>query len=312
MIVTLTPNPSLDVLFQADRLVWDDANRLAAPRRRPGGQGINVARAARELGADALAVAPLGGAIGTMLRGMLETEGTPLQVVDIAGETRLFVGARESDTGRNLLLNPRGSELGVEEVDALAEATLSAVGSARAAWLACCGSVPPGVADDFYARLGREARARGVAFVPDCDGESLRRAAEAGCDLLVPNDHEAGRLLGRKVRGVEDAAAAARGLLHFGPRWAAITLGADGAVAATARGAWHAVAPDVSSGSAVGAGDAFLAAMLVAFERGAEAPEGLRQAVAAGTATLLGTDAALLRRTDVDSVLHDVQLRRVR
>lgn len=312
MIVTLTPNPSLDVLFQVDRLVWDDANRLAAPRRRPGGQGINVARAARELGADAVAVAPLGGATGATLRAMLDMERMPLQVVEIAGETRLFVGARERDTGRSLLLNPRGSELGVEEVDALAEATLSAVGSARAAWLACCGSVPPGVADDFYARLGREARARGVAFVPDCDGESLRQAAEAGCDLLVPNDHEAGRLLGRTVRGADDAAAAARGLLHFGPRWAAITLGPEGAVIATLAGAWHAVAPHVSGGSAVGAGDAFLAAMLVAFERGAEAPEALRQAVAAGTATLLSTDAALLLRADVESLLHDVALNRVR
>lgn len=312
MIVTLTPNPSLDVLFEADRLVWDDANRLAAPRRRPGGQGINVARAVLELDADAFAVAPLGGAIGVMLRRMLERERTPLQVVEIAGETRLFVGVREGGSGRSLLLNPRGCELRAEEVDALAEATLSAVGSARAAWLACCGSVPPGVAEDFYARLGVEARERGVAFVPDCDGEPLKLAAQAGCDLLVPNAHEAGRLLGRRVRGAEDAAAAARGLLRFGPRWAAITLGADGAVAATANGAWHAVAPQASGGSAVGAGDAFLAALLVAFERGAEAPEALRHAVAAGTATLFSTNTALLRRADVDSVLPDVVLTRIR
>ncbi|MEJ2678349.1 MAG: hexose kinase [Gemmatimonadota bacterium] len=312
MIVTLTPNPSLDVLFEADRLVWDDANRLAAPRRRPGGQGINVARAVCELGGDARAVAPLGGAVGTMLRRMLEEDRTPLQAVEIAGETRLFVGLREGGSGRSLLLNPRGCELRAEEVDALAEATLSAVGSVHAAWLACCGSVPPGVAADFYARLGREARARGVAFVPDCDGDALRLAAESGCDLLVPNAHEAGRLLGRTVRGFEDAAAAARGLLRFGPRWAAITLGADGAVVTTPGGAWHAVAPEINGGSAVGAGDAFLAALLVAFENGAEAPEALRRAVAAGTATLLGTDTALLRRADVDALLPDVALSRVR
>ncbi len=312
MIVTLTPNPSLDILFQADRLIWDDANRLAAPRRRPGGQGINVARAVRELGGHALAVAPLGGSIGAMLRDMLDRERSPLQIVEIAGETRLFVGVREGGTGHSLLLNPRGCELRAEEVDALAEATLSAVGSARAAWLACCGSVPPGVAADFYARLGTEARERGVAFVPDCDGASLQLAAQAGCDLLVPNAHEAGRLLGRRVLGAADAAAAARGLLRFGPRWAAITLGAEGAVAATPAGSWHAVAPPVSHGSAVGAGDAFLAAMLVAFERGAEAPEALRNAVAAGTATLLSTDAALLRRADVEAILPDVSLNRVR
>jgi len=302
----------MDLLFEAGHLVWDDANRLDAPRRRPGGQGINVVRAARELGGSALAVAPLGGTSGAQLRAMLEAEGTPLRVVEITGETRLFVGVRERNTGHNLLLNPRGCALRAEEVDALAEATLGAIVPPRTTWLACCGSVPPGVADDFYARLGAEARDRGVSFVPDCDGASLELAAEAGCDLLVPNDHEAGRLLGRRVRGPEDAGAAARGLLRFGPRCAAITLGDEGAVAATEDDAWHAAAPRISSGSAVGAGDAFLAAMLVALEDDAELPEALRHAVAAGTATLLGTGDALLRRADKDAVLADVSLTRLR
>ena len=49
-IVTLTPNPSIDLLFQTTRLVWDDANRVESPRRRAGGQGVNVVRALRELG----------------------------------------------------------------------------------------------------------------------------------------------------------------------------------------------------------------------------------------------------------------------
>ena len=49
MILTVTPNPSLDLLFRAERLVWDDANRIPLPRRRPGGQGINVVRAVRAL-----------------------------------------------------------------------------------------------------------------------------------------------------------------------------------------------------------------------------------------------------------------------
>src|SRR5690606_27197723 len=56
VILTLTPNPSLDLLFEAESLRWNDANRLEAPRRRPGGQGINVVRAARALGGDARAV----------------------------------------------------------------------------------------------------------------------------------------------------------------------------------------------------------------------------------------------------------------
>ena len=307
MLVTVTPNPSLDLLFQAEALVWDDANRLDPPRIRPGGQGVNVSRAARALGMETVAVVPLGGIIGSQIRAMLEAERTPVRVVDVRSGTRIFVGVREEGTERNLLLNPRGRELSVGEQDALAEAVLDCLTGAR--WLACCGSLPSRLPDDFYARLGAEARRTRRRFVPDCDGAALQLAAASGCDLLVPNAHEAGRLLKRPVPSVESAGAAARDLLDFGPAWASVTLGSQGAVCATADGVWHAEAPLVVEGSAVGAGDAFLAAVIGALDEGAEAPHVLRRGVAAGTAALLGEGLELIRAEDVDRLADAVSVR---
>ena len=320
MIVTLTPNPSLDLLYSAERLVWDDANRIPMPRRRPGGQGINVVRAVRTLapGAAARAVAPLGGPVGRELREMLEAEGTPLTAVPIAGETRVFVGVRESETGRSLLLNPRGPDAGEAEARALLEATDRAVAEAESGpWLAACGSLLPGLPADFYARVGRRARERGAGFVPDCDGDALAAAAPEA-DLLVPNDREASRLLDRPVDGAASAMAAARALLdRFEPVGrAVVTLGAEGAVAADRDGAWHArtvhpsreAAARLASASAVGAGDAFLAALLLALDGGATTPEALADAVAAGTAVLLSEGAALLRREDAVEVRSWVEI----
>ncbi|MBI4408961.1 MAG: hexose kinase [Gemmatimonadetes bacterium] len=308
MILTLTPNPSLDVLFEAERVVWDDANRVEAPRRRPGGQGINLARAARVLGGRALALAPLGGRTGRELADQLAREGTPLRSVTIAGETRLFVGVREGVSGRSLLLNPRGPTLALDETRALLGALRELLAGERPKWLACCGSLPPGVPADFYARAGSLAREHGVRFVPDCDGDALRLAAAGGCDLLVPNTHEAARLLGRPTEGAA-AAEAAPALLGFGAGLGVIKLGEDGAVAATPEGAvWHAVAPLVRQGSAVGAGDAFLAALLLAHENGAEAAETLRAAVAAGTAVLLSRGSDILTQDDVEAVKREVKV----
>lgn len=307
MLLSVTPNPSLDLLFEAGELVWDDANRMDPPRFRSGGQGVNTVRAARELGMEALALLPLGGAIGEQLRSMLEAEGTPFRAVEVRAETRLFVGVRETHTGRSLLLNPRGRSLSRAEVDAMADAALAALDEGPS-WLACCGSMLPGMPDDFYARLGAEARLRGVRFVPDCDGVPLSIAAGAGCDLLVPNAHEATRLLGRPVTW-SSAGAAARALLDFGPSWAAVTLGAEGAVCAMARGAWHARPPPIEGGSAVGAGDVFLAAAIHALDEGADPPEALRRAVAAGSATLLSEGVDLVRKADVDRLEGDVEIR---
>jgi 1-phosphofructokinase family hexose kinase len=310
MILTLTPNPSLDLLFSAERLVWEDANRVAAPRRRPGGQGINLVRAARELGGAAAAVAPLGGPVGEELAKALHDEGTPLRSVAIAGETRIFVGVREAARGRSLLLNPRGPALTPAEVATLAAATVSALDELRPHWLACCGSLPPGTPPDFYAGVGREARARGVRFVPDCDGHALRLAAEAGCDLLVPNRHEAERLLGRDLPSVDDAGRAARELLAFGAAAVCVTLGDAGAVLATGAGLWHARPPRLDTGSAVGAGDAFLAALLLRLER--DGPESaLVAAVAAGSAVLRSVGSSILDAGVASSFAARVHIARI-
>jgi 6-phosphofructokinase 2 len=45
------------------------------PRYDPGGGGINVARAVHALGGDAVAIFPVGGPAGEMIRHMLQQEG---------------------------------------------------------------------------------------------------------------------------------------------------------------------------------------------------------------------------------------------
>lgn len=316
MILTITPNPSIDLLFAAERLVWDDANRLAQPRRRAGGQGINLARAVRALGGDAVAVAPLGGAAGEELSAMLRDEGTPLEPVRIAGETRLFVGVREAATRRNLLLNPRGPALGADDAARLLEAVAAAIRKYRPGWIVCCGSLPPGLPDDLYARAGGMARDAGIAFVADCDGPPLRLAAASRCDVLAPNAHEAERLLEMEpgsVDGPEAAAAAARAMMQrFAARFAFVTLGSAGAVAADMRDAWHAAAADApADGSAVGAGDAFLGAALLALDAGRTTSEALRSGVAAGTAVLGSTAGTLLTPDGYEEAMNTTSARRI-
>ncbi len=329
MILTVTPNPSLDVLFRADRLVWDDANRIPQPRRRPGGQGINVVRAVRALDPDApaLACALLGGATGRDLEHLLAEEGTPVRAVPVAGETRIFVGVREAATGRSLLLNPRGPAVTDAEADALLAVLADALdardratdgtgdepaptGTGVARWVVACGSLPPGMPPDFYAAVGELAHGHGARFIPDCDGPALA-AATSYADLLVPNDMEAARLAGRPVDTAGDAVAAGRALVASASCPVSITLGDRGAVAVTPDGAWWArpelpdpLAREAAEGTAVGAGDAFLAAFLLTDP--ADTETRLRRAVAAGTAVLLARGTALVARQDVERVLPHV------
>ncbi|HUG01377.1 MAG TPA: PfkB family carbohydrate kinase [Longimicrobiales bacterium] len=287
----------------------------------PGGQGINVARAALELGARALAIAPLGGAVGRLLADSMEEEGV-LRGVAIAGETRLFVEARvlprAPDLARTLLLNPRGPALTAQEADRLEAAVREAIGDLRPHVVACCGSLPPGLPADFYARIGRHAADSGAAFVPDCDGEALAIAAPVA-HVLVPNRHEAARLLGREIGTVDSAAEAALELSRLGEadraprRWAAIKLGGRGAVLAVGADVWRCTAPAVEDpGSAVGAGDAFLAGLLVARTAGAEAAEALAAAVGAGSAVLRARGSRMIEAGGARALTRLVQVTALR
>jgi 6-phosphofructokinase 2 len=311
-VLTITPNPSLDLLHETERIVWDDANRVAPPRRRPGGQGINVARAVVALGGTARAIAPLGGRTGEQITEMLQAEGLPLRVVGLAAETRTFASIRERDSGRSILINSRGEYLPADALTRLLSVIEEEIAVHRPHWVACCGSLPPGAPPDFYARVGRLARKGGARFVTDCDGEPLRLAMHEGCDLLVPNGYEAERLTGMPMEDASAAVRGARALVDAGTPLVAVTLGKDGAVIAARAGcglyAAYAHAREVREGSTVGAGDSFLASLLLCIERGLSPGEALRHAVAAGTASLASAGHDLVDSQTVEAILPSVQL----
>ncbi|MFD0632586.1 PfkB family carbohydrate kinase [Catenulispora yoronensis] len=133
------------------------------------------------------------------------------------------------------------------------------------------------------ARGTRALRVLNAAPIPDQDISELLRVV----DVLVVNETEAAALLGREVRDPRE-------LLPLGPRTAVLTLGAGGATAATAEGTWSTDAFAVEVVDAVGAGDAFCAALAVGLGSGAGIETALRRACAAGA--LATTRAAPNRR----------------
>src|SRR5689334_7901608 len=88
-IATITMNPSIDQHILIDRLVKDDAIRARDIRRDPGGKGLNVSRALKELGADTLAFAITGGGAGYIVKNLFRERGIELESVEVLEETRI-------------------------------------------------------------------------------------------------------------------------------------------------------------------------------------------------------------------------------
>jgi sulfofructose kinase len=84
--------------------------------------------------------------------------------------------------------------------------------------------------------------------------------------------------------------AAMREALREGASRVAVTLGADGAVAANADGAWAVAAPEIEVVSTLGAGDVFHGALLASLLDGRSLPDALRRAVVAAALSCRALD----------------------
>jgi 1-phosphofructokinase len=308
MILTVTPNPSVDRTVFLDRLPRGAVVRSSRSRSEPSGKGVNVALALRARGHDVLAVLPVGGSVGAQIVDMLGVAGVPHVIVPIAGEIRSNISLVEPD-GTVTKVNEAGPHLDACEVEALTAAVLEEVDGAT--WLALCGSLPAGVPSSYYATLTEEVHRRGGRAVVDSSGAALGAALDAGPDLVKPNAHELAEVAGRPLETLGDIVDAAGLLRERGARSVLASLGPDGAVLVDDEGAWHGEAPVPRVLSAVGAGDALLAGFLAA---GGQGPDALRSALAWGAAavqqegTVLSGDGPTVAVTVHGTVRRDRRL----
>ncbi|WP_433549477.1 1-phosphofructokinase [Streptomyces sp. CA-294286] len=309
MILTVTPNPSLDRTYEVPALMRGEVLRATSDRMDPGGKGVNVSRAVAAAGHRTLAVLPLGGAPGALVAELLGAEGIEVAPVPVAGQTRSNIAVAEPD-GTLTKINATGPELTVTESEALLTAVRTH--SADADWIACCGSLPRGLGPQWYAALVARAHEAGARIALDTSGPSLLAALRERPDVVKPNVEELAEAVERPLKTVGQALEAAEELRSRGARAVLASLGADGQLLVADCGAYFGHARVQAVRSNVGAGDASLAGFLAA---GGEGPGALAAAVAHGAAAVQLPGSVMPTPDDLDpagvTVTADVPLDRV-
>lgn len=256
----------------------------------PGGKGANQAVAAARAGASCAFLGAIGSdSFGVTLRARITaagvdtgqlrttygTSGVALVMVNAEGENAILVspGANASMTGLTEpeLTAVRGADVLLAQLEIPVATVTEAAVVARAAGTRVVLNAAPAVP------------------VPP---ELL-----AATDLLVVNETEAQALTGR---GRDEPSA----LLDLAPR-AVLTLGAEGAWYGDRDGtAVHVPAVKVDVVDSTAAGDAFTAALAVAWGEGRDVVDAVRWAAAAGAACArrLGASVALPTRAEIDEL----------
>lgn len=290
-IVTLTPNPALDYAFEVEKVEPNRKLRCSDPRTDPGGGGINVSRAASRLGAGTLAIFTAGGVYGEALKEAVAREGVAARIVAVAAPTRPAFHAHETSSGAEFRFNFPGESLAASEVEALLAALAEETHTDD--FVVGSGSLPPGAPADFWAKAARVAADRRAHFALD-SSRGVREALAEGVALLRLNKADSLALAGRELAFPEGCVAFAQAIVAR--REAArvvITHGGDGGILASVGGVSRAPAPKVRIHSAVGAGDSFVAALIVAMMAGKPDADALRYGFAAAAATMMTPGTAL-------------------
>jgi fructose-1-phosphate kinase PfkB-like protein len=305
MIVTVTPNPALDLTYTVPAIELGESHRVAAAAVRAGGKGLNVARVLHQNGHPVLALAPAGGRSGDEFAAELAASALPHHIVPVHAATRRSVALVDERAGLTTIFNEYGENHTPTEWQQLTDAVGAALGDVasapgapgarpapagdatrRVACLVGSGSLPAGADPQFYAALVELAAASGIPAVIDTSGPALLTAARAGATVLKPNRQELA-----DATGQGDPLRGAQSLLDAGATLVLVSLGEDGMLAVSRReplSPWRARLPRALAGNPTGAGDAAVAAVAACLAEGITDPESiLRRATAWSAAAVL-------------------------
>jgi tagatose 6-phosphate kinase len=296
VILTVTLNAAVDRTALVDEIALDRVLRPDEVLVLPGGKGVNVARAARTLGARVTTTGVVGGPIGTWLISALAEEGLEPQFVTSGTEPRTTYSVIDR-TGRSLLVYERGGEADPRAWAALGTlVTGSLLADAEA--VVVSGSVPPRADPGVITDIVGDCRRRALPCMVDLSGDALHAALAARPTVVKINADE-GQVSGLGANPEAMAAA----VVDAGVDLAVITLGADGAIATDRAHRYRVRGPEVSAVSTVGSGDAFAAALALGIATHTEVPDALRSAAAAGAANTLVLGAGRLRASDHERMI---------
>ena len=297
--VTMLGSMNIDISVTVPRLPGPGATVLgSAARFAPGGKGGNQAVAAARLGAQVRMAGCVGDdAFGGRLIGALQAESVDTSAIRTVTEAPSGLALITVDPeGENMITVAAGANQSV------AGSEVTAAGAHLADVLVMSAEIPVAVisAALAQARTGGTVSLLNLAPAPP---EAAGLLA-SGVDWLVVNESEAAAILGRPVKGLAGARAAAADLAvgrEGGAAHAVVTAGAEGAAFAGPEGGGVVAGFRVRAVDSVGAGDTFVGALAVALAVGAPPEAAVRAACAAAAVatTRPGTQEAMPRPADV-------------
>jgi len=306
VIITITFSPCIDKSTSVSSLIPEKKLICSSPKLEPGGGGINVARAIKKLGGNAIAIYPAGGYTGAFFNALMHKEDIDSVIISTKNETRENIIVLDESSNDQYRFGMPGNELSEPEwtqcLDAVKEIN-------DVEFIIASGSLPPGVPLNIFGRLARIAKSKNARFIVDTSGEALKEALEEGVYLLKPNLGELSRLANTTTIEINEVENIAKEFISKGKcEVMAVSMGAAGAMLVTKDKAKVFRPPAVIRRSTIGAGDSMVAGIVHYLSSGKTLEEAIQYGVACGTAATLNPGTALCSKEDVEKLYPAIEV----
>ena len=258
MILTITLNPSVDIAYQLDTFHLDTVNRVENVQKTAGGKGLNVTRVLKQIGEDVVATGFIGGEIGSYVKKQLTRNDIKNSFVEIGNETRNCIAVLHD--GKQTEILEQGPT--IQEHEALNFIEHLEIILNNVDVVVISGSLPKGLANNYYVKIIELCKKCGVAVVLDCSGKALKNVLESQQKptVIKPNTEELSQLIGKNVTDdIQELKAVLSGQLFQGIDWIVVSLGAKGAFAKHNDKFYRVKIPKINVVNPVGSGDSTVA-----------------------------------------------------
>lgn len=300
-ILTVTLNPVIDISANVRKVEPERKLRCEAPLSEPGGGGINVSKALRNLCGNSIALYFCGGHTGQRLIDLMDKEEIESYPLSIEGATRENFSIIEETTNRQYRFVMPGPEITGHELKKFYEAIRYM--DPHPDIIVLSGSAAPGIPPDIAANVADMGRELGFKTVVDMKGEPLVKAVEAGIYFAKPNITEFRALIGNDKAGLDEIERVARRMIYNGRcEMMLVSLADDGALFVSEEKVEHIKTIEIEAKSKVGAGDSMTAGVLCALAQGKSLYEAALYGTAAGTAAVITPGSQLCTKKDTDEI----------
>ncbi|MCP1101907.1 tagatose 6-phosphate kinase [Aequitasia blattaphilus] len=306
MIVTVTLNAAIDKRYVVEEFKEGEVNRVIECEYTPGGKGLNVSKSLKILGTEVWATGFVGGFAGQYIVSEVEKLGITSKFFSLKGESRSCINIW--DEGKKMqteFLEP-GVEISKREQEDFLKAFTETIRETNIVTIS--GSVPKGVAADFYNQMIGIAKEMNKKVILDTSSPLLDEGIKAQPTMIKPNIDEIRALTGKKCDCIDEIIEAACDLQQRGIEVVVVSLGSEGSLMACKEGGYQAIVPKIDAVNTVGCGDAMIAGFAYSFDKGWDYEEALKMASSVSTASAMHEKTGFFHLQDQKKIYREVKV----